>query len=326
MGLGYHCVEAIIREHKYRSITGDVVLIGRQTVYFTPQEILQLLHQHDVNTGSLVAADIEVDRSTVERHPGFSDRDQIADAALFKLLGVPKISALDHSDYEGAEIVHDLTKPIPNHLRECADFIVDGSTLDNVFDPAIVLRNLAGMLRPGGRLITTNVFSNDYEPYAIMPPLWFLDYFVANGFADCRVYIIVLPWQSGSTPPSWTTISGTDVFTFNNDMLLDPQQAVSAFSAPRMMMTVVFAEKGSQSTSDITPTQQHYRSAADWIKYRENLRSMQKSSRPHLIRTLGDISFFDVRAGHLFVASDFTARDPWTEIQALDRSPATQDS
>jgi hypothetical protein len=47
------------------------------------------------------------------------------------------------SPYEGAEIIHDLNRPVPDKLKESADFIVDGSTLDNVFDPAMVLRNFA---------------------------------------------------------------------------------------------------------------------------------------------------------------------------------------
>jgi hypothetical protein len=66
------------------------------------------------------------------------------------------VLALDHSNYEGAEIIHNLTTPVPPELRKRADFILDGSPLDNVFDPATVITNFAEMLRPGGRLITTN--------------------------------------------------------------------------------------------------------------------------------------------------------------------------
>jgi hypothetical protein len=31
---------------------------------------------------------------------------------------------------------------------------VDGSTLDNTFNPALTLKNYCDMLRPGGRLLT----------------------------------------------------------------------------------------------------------------------------------------------------------------------------
>ena len=67
MGLGYHVVEALIREHNYRPITGNVILIGRQAVYLTPQDILALLREHGVDVGAVTAAQIEIDRHTTNR-------------------------------------------------------------------------------------------------------------------------------------------------------------------------------------------------------------------------------------------------------------------
>jgi len=246
----------------------------------------------------------------MNRTPDATGRDLITDAALFRLLGVPRVIALDHSEYEGAEIIHDLNKPIPQSLLDFADFIVDGSTLDNVFDPAMVIRNFARMLKPGGRLMTVNMYSNHYEPYAILSPLWYLDFFVINGFVDCKVYILVIPD---------TGINVVNVFVINTDYLLDPARFVSAFVSPHMMGTIVIAEKGPRSTSEVVPTQQHYRSDAEWTRYRQNLLAMSRDSRPHSVRSLGDISFFDVRSGHLFMANDFTARDPLTEIRRLQK-------
>lgn len=307
MGIGTHLVEALIRERAYRPIVGETVLIGRQTVYHTAPAILDLLHSHGIDTGSTTAADIEIDRRTIDRLEAFAGQDLISDAALFRLLGVPKVSALDHSAYEGAEIVHNLTTPLPPRLRSCADFIVDGSTLDNVFDPAMVIRNFAEMLKPGGRLVTTNVFGDYGEPYVIIPPLWFADYFVMNGFSDCKVYIVA--YGDASVGES------DDVFTINLDALAADN--VSPFVCPRMMATIVVAEKGPRSTSHIRPTQRQYRPLPERAAYLANLETIARSPRPHLVRTHGNISFFDVRGGHLFVANDFTTRDPTTEIAAL---------
>lgn len=204
-------------------------------------------------------------------------------------------------------------------MRSSADFIVDGSTLDNIFDPAMVVRNFADMLRPGGRLITTNVFGNYHEPYVILPPLWFLDYFVTNGFVDCKVYILVLPPEEEPATHlvRSASLTNTDVFTIDLDALLDPNRHVSAFTSPRAMLTMVFAEKGSESTSNISPSQQHYRSNDEWALYRENLRRIRLNPRPHLARTRGHITLTDVKAGHLFMANDFEARDPLIEIRRL---------
>ncbi len=304
MGIGYNVVEGLIRESKYRPFRGDVMLIGRQTVYFTPSSILELLRTNGIDVKGLKEDGIELDRNTIDRLQGYETDKLITDAALFKLLGVPKVLALDHSDYEGAEIIHDLTTPIPESLEACADFILDGSTLDNVFDPAMVIRNFAGMLRPGGRLITTNVYSNTYEPYVMLPPLWFMDYFVMNKFADCKIYIVV----------SMAKAEFSQIFTLNIDSLLDSKNGVSAFTSPYTMATIVIAEKGAESTTHVMPSQQHYRSEKDWSIYRENLSEIMKSERPHICRSIGEMDFTDIRRGHLFVDRNYTAQDPMSEI------------
>ena len=115
----------------------------------------------------------------------------MSDAAPFKLLGARSVKALDHSPYEGADVIHDFRYPVPSHLHGTADFILDGSTLDNVFTPSIVLQNYAKLLRPGGRLLMENAFSAHNTAYVMMPPMWYLDYFVINKFVDCKVYIIL---------------------------------------------------------------------------------------------------------------------------------------
>jgi hypothetical protein len=306
MGIGPHLAQALIRESMYRPLTGDVVLIGRQIVQFTPQAILTEIARHGIDVATIRAADLETGGPVTNNNPAFKNQKLITDAELFRLLGVPKIVALDQSDYEGAEIIHDLTTPVPAHLKECADFILDGSTLDNVFDPAMVISNFADMLRPGGRLITANVFSNHHEPYAMLPPLWFHDYFTVNAFADCKVYILVYGDDAERD---------ADVFLIDIDALLDPNRRVGAFVTPRKMATIVLAEKGNHSTSHLRPVQQHYRSASQWQAYRENLARMKPSMRHHLIATPRQIGFDDVKTGHLFMAEDFTARDPTTEIQ-----------
>ena len=224
---------------------------------------------------------------------------------MFRLLGFSSVTSLDHSDYEGAEIIHDLTTPVPPSLQDRFDFIVDGSTLDNVFDPATTLRNFSEMLRPGGRMLLASTFSNHDEPYVMIPPLWFLDYFVVNGFADCKTYILVVDKNK------------YNVFTINIDTLLDPERVVSAFASPYRMGILLLAEKQEASTSHVKPQQQHYRSRDQWQRYRNNLELIKASHRHHISRSVDDIFFFDVKAGHLFVDANYSALDPMTEILRL---------
>jgi SAM-dependent methyltransferase len=108
-------------------------------------------------------------------------------------LGNQRVKALDHTRYEGAEVVHDLTKRVPWKLKGKSDFIVGGSTLDNCFDPAVVLQNYTDLLRPSGRLFVISAWSNHHNPYVMVSPLWLFDYFVVNRFDAVSVYVGCYP-------------------------------------------------------------------------------------------------------------------------------------
>lgn len=91
---------------------------------------------------------------------------------------------------------------------------------------------------------------------------------------------------------------------------MNPERGVSGFESPYEMGVVVFAEKGVESTSYVSPSQQHYRSQTEWNTYRENLAAIRSNTRPHLIRSRGRMFFFNARRGHLFMDEHFEAIDP----------------
>lgn len=294
MGIGRQIIEAVIREHLYRPVDGDVLMMGRQTVYLTPQDLLGVFRDHGIDINDVDPASIEIDRSTIDHLPGWEDRPLVTDRALFKLMGSRKVLALDHSEYEGADIVHDLRYPVPSKLCGIADFIVDGSTLDNVFTPSTVLKNYCDMLRPNGRLIALNAFSHHDTPYVIMPPMWYVDYFVMNGFADCKVYIFVF-----DTNGKWNT------FYVDMEYLLKAGRTMGRFRCPYHAITLVFAEKGRNSTSDQLPIQQDYRPAQDWKTFNHNLTAIVESRRHHLARSYVEQFFMDVIGGHVFIDGQY---------------------
>lgn len=273
MGIGGHIVDAIAREHSYRPITGDVLIIGRQTTYFTPDDLQARLKEHGHTAD---AGGIEIDRTTINRLAAYQGADLVTDRSIFRALGINSVKALDISDYEGAEVIHDLNTPLPDHLKGVADFVVDGSTLDNTFNPALTLRNFAELLRPGGRLIAVNAYSIYETAYCIMPPSWYFDYFVENGFADCKVYVAVMDGQ------------GTNTFWLNPHDLRGRQQHVHYFRSPFTMSTIVFAERGMSSSTDRLPIQQCYRDKRNWDEFLANLKQVELAERPHVARSYSD--------------------------------------
>src|SRR5260370_38813339 len=124
MGMGKHLIEAVVREHLHKPIAGDVLLIGRQTVYLSPDELVQTIREHGVSL-QVDPSSIEADQTTLDRRRGYSAR-LVNDAAFFKLPAARSVKALDHSLYEGADIMHDLRYPIPKHLQWITDLTVHG--------------------------------------------------------------------------------------------------------------------------------------------------------------------------------------------------------
>ena len=296
MGMGKHLIEAIIREHRNKPIAEDVLLIGRQTTYLSPDELLVTIREHGVKVDADPSS-IELDETTVDRRLGYAER-LVSDAAPFKLLGARSVKALDHSPYEGADVIHDLRYPIPDHLQGITDFIVDGSTLDNVFTPSIVLQNYAKLLRPGGRLLMENAFSAHNTAYVMMPPMWYLDYFVMNKFVDCKIYIILFIEDK-------IKIMVDNVFWVDLDCVSKLRREMPRFSSPHQMVTIVFAEKGENSTVDRLPNQQDYRSPEEWSEYLANLDAIRLSKRHHLVRSRTERLFEPSIPGHPFIDGEF---------------------
>jgi SAM-dependent methyltransferase len=293
MGLSFQAIDVIGREHAFRPIRGDILFIGRQSVLFAPDELAAQLRSH----GFMVdESAIQIDRSTTNRLPGYGDL--ATDRSIFHALGIDSVKALDISAYEGAEIIHDLNLPIPNELRQSADFIVDGSTLDNVFDPPAALRNYARLLRPGGRLVMVNAMNTREGCYTILPADWYFDYFVANSFVDCRVYVCAA--YNNSVNCYWL-----------NPHTIAAERRSRPYVFPIMWwryFTVVFAEKGPASTTDLAPVQQPYRTAADWDRHIALLAPILSSRRPHVARSRGVIPRF-ARRGYSWMDQDFQPQE-----------------
>jgi hypothetical protein len=265
VGISALHAELIIREHKFRSLPKIVHLLGRQTVDLNHQQMLAILDKHGIKPS---AVPIEIDRITSAAVG--SGRDLISDTTFFRLLGVEKIRAIDHSNFEGADIILDLNKPIPPELAGTALFVFGGSVLDNVFDPAAYIKNIARLMAPSGRLIDQNIASFHFHPYVIASPAWYFDYFILNGFDDCKVYFL----QAGTL----THVYGLE-FNLADNFISDFGSA--GMGTP--FGVAIIAEKGLQSSWERVPSQDQYRDAVEWDQYRTNFDRVRKCARQYEI-------------------------------------------
>ena len=94
---------------------------------------------------------------------------------VLSYLGADHVDSIDASDYEDAAKVHDLNVPIPRELEEQYSVVVDGGTLEHVFDFPTAIRNAMRMVSVGGHLIL-NVPVNNFPGhgfYQVSPELLF---------------------------------------------------------------------------------------------------------------------------------------------------------
>ena len=300
MALGRDVVDAIIREHAYRPITGDVLLIGQQAVTLSRDEVLELMREHDVVAA---ARDMQAAAGDVQ-NAASADTGGMSAAAFFALLGIDRLHMLDIGT--AGENSY-FSEPLPDRLEASVDFVIDGGALTDIFSPAAVLRNYARALRPGGRLIAINNLSAHFDPYSIPTASWYLDYCVINAFADCKAYVL-------DYPPG----QPARAFCLDIDCLLDPAREIRAFLSPHETAVIMFAEKDAASTTDEMPTHAHLRSGAQWQRYRQNLARIKLAPRPHLVRSRAEPGKLDVRGGHLFMRADYSAVDPSSLVLRAD--------
>lgn len=116
------------------------VILGRQKLHMNNRVLERFL-------GNLNGMGFALGREDITQKDGFTEN-------LLQALGYPKIEAIDFSDIEDAEHIHDLNKPVPASLRERFDLVIDGGTTEHVFHIGQALDSCHAMLKPGGIMMS----------------------------------------------------------------------------------------------------------------------------------------------------------------------------
>lgn len=99
--------------------------------------------------------------------------------------------ALDVIRHHGSERLADLNEPLPPELAGRYDLVVDGGTLEHVFDIAQGLRNVATLVRPGGCVVHHSPAGMGNHGFYNLNPTLFLDFYGDNGFTVHAVTLLV---------------------------------------------------------------------------------------------------------------------------------------
>ena len=177
MGLIRGNMLPILEECERRDFEGEVLFLGAPDIYF------DLSHLKRMAKFTKVKFDKTIPWLLAPK-PTFAQKGYLDGVTLFKKLGFQKVSVLDISAFEGADIIFDLNseKP-PADLSERFDMIIDHGTLEHVFHFPNALNNVFKMLKIGGRAITSSPSNSffDHGFYMFQPTL-FVDFYAANNW------------------------------------------------------------------------------------------------------------------------------------------------
>ena len=159
-------------------------------------------------TATLGRQDLEVRRSTLARELGdFGHRVPEEEIAclhgayadeLFRWLGARELHTYDNSPYEGATHIHDLNLPIADSAKGAYSAVLDGGSLEHVFDFPRAIRNCMELLAVGGHYLAITPANNfmGHGFYQFSPELYYSVLAPQNGFAVVRMIAFEDRWRA----------------------------------------------------------------------------------------------------------------------------------
>jgi len=178
LGLSKPVLRLLIREASAARLRGPVLTLGRQSIDCSGRTLTKLFAEEGWR----------------QQAPGkLKDlkAGEVTDTAFFHSLNIESVSALDRDLAEGATICADLNTPIPENLHGKFATIIDGGTLEHVFDVPQTLQSIASMLAEDGRVVHISpVNSWVNHGFYQFSPTFFWDFYGANGFNDLRCLLV----------------------------------------------------------------------------------------------------------------------------------------
>jgi hypothetical protein len=111
---------------------------------------------------------------------------------FFRILGCKDLTYLDYSDFEDADILHDLNVPIDQEHWNRYSCVVEGGTIEHVFNFPTVIDNCMKMTSVGGHFLSANLTNNwvGHGFYQFSPELFFNTFCEKNGFKTKKILIV----------------------------------------------------------------------------------------------------------------------------------------
>ena len=171
MGFDIHGTRFLLYAKRLGVDYSRTLMIGRQGLHLRPADL----------RANLARLGFEHGEATVEKI--FDAADGYAEE-LLRFLGADEVHSLDNSDYEGATHQQDLNLEVADSLRGRYSVVVDGGSLEHVFNYPRALASCMEMVAVDGHLLAITPANNfmGHGFYQFSPELFLSVFRDANGF------------------------------------------------------------------------------------------------------------------------------------------------
>jgi len=194
MGINPNALRFLARDSKRGNDFAQTAMIGRQGVHVSAKQCSTILNDE-------FGLGLPSDRILAAHAAGYAEE-------LLKLLGAQRVESFDYSDYEGATHVHDFNTPIPDRHKNQYTFLIDGGTLEHVFNFPTALKNCMEMLKVGGTYFGATPANNEmgHGFYQFSPELYFRVFSKQNGFRTDAVFL-----YEGRESTTWLKVADPEI-------------------------------------------------------------------------------------------------------------------
>ena len=162
----------------------EAATLGRQSLYLNRRDLVALFRKFDVAFDDQAIDAIFADTSLKDLKVGFCE-------PLLEFLGARSVTSIDASAYENASVVHDMNLPVPAELENRFSVLIDGGTLEHIFNFPVAIENCLRMVREGGHFVSVapanNFFGHGF--YQFSSELFYRVFCEENGFVVKQVFL-----------------------------------------------------------------------------------------------------------------------------------------
>jgi hypothetical protein len=195
MGIGFSQAAFLAKAKKNDVCFDHMLTVGHQTFYLSKKQSEQMTRYYQPKTDASL----------------FSN-NQYADMFFLEFLGAKKITSVDYSDYEGCDIIHDMNHPIDPMYHETFDALIDGGSLEHIFNLPVAIANYMKMVKKGGSVFIFTVANNHtgHGFYQFSPEIFFRTFQSDNGYEIREVVLEEHPFPGSELSINTNYFSVTD--------------------------------------------------------------------------------------------------------------------